>query len=80
MWPFRPPKPPDGFTHEALAAQTFVEYERGQWVVYLEVIFWDITCRHRIEAYRTERQARVAAEWIRRGAQRDLPCPPDGMQ
>ncbi len=79
MWPFRTPDPPDGFNDEALAAQTSVAYERGQWVVYLEVIFWDETRRHRIEAYRSERMARVAADWIRRAAQRDLPHPPDGM-
>lgn len=79
MWPFRLPDPPDGFQHEALSAQTSVEYERGQWVVYLEVIFWDETRRHRIEAYRTERKAQIAADWIRRAAQRDLPHPPTGM-
>jgi hypothetical protein len=79
MWPFRLPDPPDGFEREALSAHTFVERERGQWVVYLEVLFWDQTCRHRIATYRTERQARVAADWIRRGAQRELPRAPDGM-
>jgi hypothetical protein len=35
-WPFRLPEPPDGFEQQALAAHTTVEYERGQWVVYVE--------------------------------------------
>ncbi len=78
-WPFRPPQPPDGFPDTALAAQTSVSYERSQWVVYLEIIFWEETRRYRIEAYRSERQARIAADWIQRAAQRDLPHPPTGM-
>jgi hypothetical protein len=79
MWPFRIPGPPAGFQHEALTAETFVVCERGQWVVYLEVTFWDEIRRHRIEAYRSERLARVAADWIKRAAQRELPHPPTGM-
>lgn len=79
MWPFTPPDPPDGFGDEALAVQTFVEHERGQWVVYIEVTFWDEVRRHRIQAYRSERLANIAAEWIGRGAQRDLPRPPSGL-
>lgn len=79
MWPFRIPGPPAGFQHAALTAETFVVCERGQWVVYLEVTFWDEIRRHRIEAYRSERLARVAADWIKRAAQRELPHPPTGM-
>ncbi|MFV9507249.1 MAG: AP2 domain-containing protein [Oscillochloridaceae bacterium umkhey_bin13] len=77
--PFRLPDPPEGFEHEALAASTSVVYARGQWVVYLEVIFWDETRRFRIESYPSERKALLAADWIRRAAQRDLPHPPTGM-
>ncbi|NJM07293.1 hypothetical protein HC891_15520 [Candidatus Gracilibacteria bacterium] len=78
-WPFRVPEPPDGFEHQALAAHTTVDYERGQWVVYLEVTFWDEIRRHRIAAYPSERLALIAADWIKRGAQRDLPGPPTGI-
>jgi hypothetical protein len=78
-WSFSLPDPPAGFSDHALDVQTLVEYERGQWVVYIEVLFWDETRRHRIQAYRTERLARIAADWIKRGAQRELPRPPDGM-
>ena len=57
----------------------FVEEEKGQWVVYLEVTFWEdegefplSKVRHRISTYRTRRQAEIAAEYIRRGADRDI--------
>lgn len=78
MWPFRLPDPPEGFNDEALAVQTIVEPERGQWVVYVEVTFWDSIQRHRIGVYRTERLATIAADIIRRTADRDLPRPPMG--
>ncbi len=65
--------------------ETFVEKEKGQWVVYLEVTFWESerdfplkTERHRIQAYRKQSQAEVAANWYQRAANRDLRFPPFG--
>ena len=49
---------------EAYAVETYVEQERGQWVVDIVVIFEDEAVRRRINTYRTERRARIAAEWI----------------
>ena len=71
-------QPPDGFHDEALAVDTFVVVERGQWVVYMDVIFWDETVRHRIQVYPTQRQAELAATWMKRAARRDLRQPPTG--
>lgn len=71
--------PPDGFVEEALFVDTFVEHERGQWVVYMEVGFWSGTVRHRIQTYRSERLALIAADYMRRAAQRNLRRPPSGL-
>lgn len=64
---------------QALDARTEVVRERGQWVVYLEVQFWNETRRFYIETYRSERRAQIAAEMIRRYADQDLPFPPTGF-
>jgi hypothetical protein len=63
---------------EAYAVETYVEQERGQWVVDIVVIFEDEAVRRRINTYRTERRARIAAEWIKRAAQRDIKGPLNG--
>lgn len=71
----------------AILAETTIEEENGQWVVYLEVVFWETqateeplqSVRHRIQAYRSRRRAEIAAHWIKRGAQRDLRNPPTGL-
>ena len=76
---FRRPPPPPGYPDQALDVTTSVEYERGQWVVYMEVMFWDETRRFRVEAYRTERRARIAAEYMRRYADVDRKLPPMGF-
>jgi hypothetical protein len=67
-------------------ATTQVVEEHGLWVVYLTVTFWEyddeptlFSVRHRIAAYATRRQADIAAEWIARNANRDLPSPPTGL-
>lgn len=73
------PEPLPGFAERALEVRTLVLRERGQWVVYLDVMFWQETRRFRIQAYRNERLARLAAETIRRIADRDLPAPPTGL-
>ncbi|NOK80946.1 MAG: hypothetical protein GFH27_549287n27 [Chloroflexi bacterium AL-W] len=75
---FHRPLPP-GYPDQALDVTTSVEYERGQWVVYLEVMFWDAIRRFRIEAYRTERLAHIAAEYMRRYADVDRKFPPMGF-
>ena len=62
----------------AVLAETTVQEEKGQWVVYLSVIFWQSEqtqepmqiVRHRIQAYRTRRRAEIAADWIKRAAER----------
>lgn len=65
---------------------TSVECEKGRWVVYLEVTFWETdrefplkTVRHRLQDYHTEKRARVAAEIYRRAADRDLEGPSFGL-
>jgi hypothetical protein len=68
-----PPSLPPGAWEQALDMKTFVEYERGQWVVYMDVMFWNETRRFRIEAYRSERLAQLAAAIIHRYADRDPP-------
>lgn len=70
----RPPHMPD----EAYAVETYVEEVRGQWVVDIVVIFEDEAVRHRINTFRTERRARIAAEWIKRAAQREIKGPLNG--
>jgi len=71
-------QPPDGFSEEALAVDTYVQAEKGQWVVYMDVIFWEETVHHRIRAYPHRRQAEIAADWIKRAARRDLRQLPTG--
>ncbi len=62
----------------AFAIETYVEPERGQWVVDIVVIFEDEVVRRRINTYRTETRARIAAGWIKRAAQRDIAGPING--
>jgi hypothetical protein len=76
---FRIPDPPEGFPAEALEVRSSIAYERGRWVVYLEVVFWDETRRYAIQSYHSERLATIAADWMVRAAQRDLPHPPTGF-
>jgi hypothetical protein len=63
---------------QAYAVETYVEEERGQWVVDIVVIFEDEAIRRRVNTFRTERRARIAAEWIKRAAQRDIKGPLNG--
>jgi hypothetical protein len=73
----------DGFERQALAARTRIAREHGRWVVTLEVLMIpdrdDYVIAHRIADYPTEAAATVAARWIERAAQRDLPRPPLGF-
>lgn len=58
---------------EAIAVETYVEERKGRWVVELVVVFPDEAVRKTINEYRTEREAQIAASWIKRAAARDLP-------
>lgn len=62
----------------AYEVETYVEQERGQWVVDIVVIFEDEVVRKRVNTFRTERRAQIAAEWIKRAAQRDIQGPING--
>ncbi len=67
------------FKEKALLAETFVEEEKGQWIVYIEVIFKDCVVRKEVGRYFTKERAEIAAKYIRRVANKDLPFPPDGL-
>lgn len=75
-----------GFPDQALGVASRIELEKGRWVVYLDVTIWDEASRsnplqvirRRIADYSTPSQAEVAAKWMERAAERDLPHPPLG--
>lgn len=67
------------FKERALLAETFVEYEKGLWVVYIEVIFKDEVVRKKVGEYFTKEKAEIAAHYIKRVANKELPYPPDGL-
>jgi hypothetical protein len=66
---------PDHFAGRPLAVDTAVRHERGRWMVDLTVVFADGVVRNTINDYPTEREATVAADWIRRSADRDVDGP-----
>lgn len=77
-----------GWNRNATLVRTEIVQESGRWVVYLEVDFFVPeeegdgkfqTVRHRIQDYPKKRAAEVAAGWIKRAAERDLPGPPGGF-
>ena len=72
----------------ATLVRTEIVPENGRWAVYLEVDFFEPgeegdmkfqTVRHRIQDYPKQRLAEVAADWIKRAAERDVPGPPTGF-
>jgi hypothetical protein len=63
---------------EPLSVATLIGYERGQWVVYLEAAYPDGIRRHRIQAFKSEQKARIAADAILRTAMRDRPFRDEG--
>ena len=67
-----------GTGHLAIAVETYVQQERGRWVVEIVVVFTDEVVRRRINDYPTRRHAEIAANWIKRGAQRDIEGPLNG--
>lgn len=68
-----------------LAATAHVVHENGRWVVMLNVTSWEPADEDspvtnnwkRINDYATEREARVAAAWIEKSANRQI-RPPTG--
>jgi len=62
----------------AYEVETYLEEVQGQWAVDIMVIFEDEVVRRRINTYRTEQMARIAAGWIKRAAQRDIDGPIHG--
>jgi hypothetical protein len=58
--------------------ETYVERRNGQWEVDIMVIFEDGVVRKTVNTFRTERRAQIAAEWIKRAAQRDIAGPING--
>lgn len=62
----------------ALGLEVEVVPDRGQWSVDIVVFFSDGVVRRRVQTCRTERLARLSAECIRRGADRDIAGPING--
>jgi hypothetical protein len=70
----------------AQKVETRIEEEKGRWVVYLEVTFWESeqdyplkTVIHRVQDFSTKKQAEVAAKLYRRTVDRDMEEPPFGL-
>ena len=57
---------------EAASAETFVEERSGRWYVGIAVLFDDGVVRKEINSYRSQREAEIAARYIRRSANRNL--------
>ncbi|MFN8070547.1 MAG: hypothetical protein U0R66_01850 [Mycobacterium sp.] len=57
---------------EALDVQTVVVEERGRWAVDIVVVFADGVVRKRIDTHATKARADIAADLIRRAANRDI--------
>jgi len=72
------PEPPSPAIERALAVETVVVPEGGQWAVDIVVIFPGSVVRRRINTYRTEAVARLSAKYIRRGAEREIGGPING--
>lgn len=62
----------------AEGVETVVTEERGRWIVEIVVVFADGVVRRRINDYPTRRRAEIAADWIRRTADRDIEGPLNG--
>ena len=63
---------------QAHAVETTVVAEHGQWHVDIVVVFDDELVRRRVGTYFTERRARIAADLIKRTAERDISGPLHG--
>lgn len=62
----------DSSADDARAVDTVVVPDRGQWAVDIVVVFDDGVVRKRISTHRTRRRAELAADLIKRAAERDL--------
>lgn len=59
---------PDRRSRTAISAETFVEERSGRWYVGIAVLFDDGVVRKEINSYRSEREAEIAARYIKRAA------------
>jgi hypothetical protein len=62
----------DSSADEALDVHTVVVPERGRWAVEIVVVFADGVVRKRINTHATKARADLAADLIRRAAERDI--------
>lgn len=70
--------PPGSHVDDAYAVETVVVEDRRQWHVEIVVVFADEVVRRRVGTYFTERRARLAADLIKRTAERDISGPIHG--
>ena len=76
-----------GYPEHALGVVSRIEKERGQWVVFLDVSFWNEdsvdepvkVVRRRISTFPTQQRAELAASFMVRAAARNQPHPPMGF-
>ena len=67
-------------TDQALDVQTVVVEENGRWAIDIVVVFADGVVRKRINSHATRARAELAADLIRRTADRDIGGgPPAGL-
>ena len=67
-------------TDQALDVQTVVVEESGRWCIDIVVVFADGVVRKRINSHATRARAELAADLIRRTAERDIGAgPPAGL-
>jgi hypothetical protein len=62
----------DSSTDDAHDVQTFVVEDHGQWAVEVVVVFADGVVRKRINTHRTRERAELAADLIKRAAERNI--------
>lgn len=62
----------DSSADQALDVHTVVVPERGRWAVEIVVVFADGVVRKRINTHATKARADLAADLIRRAADRDI--------
>lgn len=62
----------------ASGVETFVVESHGEWHVEILVLFDDEMVRRRVGTYRTEKLATIAADLIKRAAERDISGPLHG--
>ncbi|HWL45667.1 MAG TPA: hypothetical protein VNQ73_22185 [Ilumatobacter sp.] len=60
---------------EAWGVETSVVCEHGQWFVEIDVCFDDGVVHRRLGSYFTRQHAEIAASWVKRTAERDIPGP-----